>query len=255
MRRYLRFALLLAIANLLAQTLFVALFRHVDLRFPSVFELILIPALQAVVLVWLAPDQSPVSAYAVLREMAANRFLFPVAALDLALLAYSSVKHVEWLRAVHGFAAAALVVAVATQLRRIPKDFRWMLLFAAGIALFALSSVWNWIAFLPAVLGRGHTVLRWLAAYIPLYVAAILALLHTVRVLEQRSRTAALLLDSAVAAALVAAVIVAGNIYFRPYLIEPWRSIESALSWLVVTAIVLASVCALLCSGDADANP
>lgn len=245
MKRFLYFAVLLAIANAAAQVIVIGAFRHLDLRFSTFLEFLMIPLAQAAALVWLAPSNQRWTVAA--REFAANRLLLAAFVLDIALLVFVSRANLPIVWTAHGVFAAALVLLVAR--RAAPNDAAWLYAFAAGLALFALSYTTSWLSALPFVFGKRHTVVRWFVAYAPLYVIAIVVLLRIGSILDRASSAAGRLVDISIACSLGAAVIVVSNIFFHPFLVEPWRSIERPLAWLVMTTLILAATAVLTRAG------
>ena len=240
MRRLIAVALLLAVVQLVVGAgVSAGLFRKVDLRFNAFLALALIPAFQAGVLMWVTRDPAT-RMMAAAFDVFGNRIAVAIVLADLLILALTLMLAPQMFRIVSG--AHALVAAVA--LFFTAARMTWVALTATGLALYGVSGFWNWLALIPDLFGDSAKVLRWAAAYGPLFIVAIAVLLATARALEWRSRSAAGWLEIAVALLLIAAVVIASNVFLHPFLTQPWRIVEGALAWTSVTSMILAAVSA-----------
>lgn len=252
MRKLLALALLLGTIQLVAGSAFaIVVFRDVDLRFQNLLRLALIPLVQAFVLLWIARDPA-LRVLGSLPRTLRHWSTWAILATDAAVLAYALHAGVRPIV----FAAHALVAATATIVAIVRvRDRRIAVtlgIVAAGLLLYAATGVRDWLALLPELLGRPARVLRWIAVYVPLFVVTLLILLRAAFVVEQRSRPAAGWIELSVALLGTAAIIVGGNIFFRPFLVEPWATAQAVVAYSSVTALLAGSV--TLLRGEADAR-
>jgi hypothetical protein len=255
MRRLIAIALLLAVVQLVVGAAVGAgLFRKVDLRFNAFLALALIPAFQAGVFMWVTRDpaaRTMAAAFAVF----GNRLAVAIVLADLLILALTLILAPGMFRLVsgaHALAGAAALFFTAMRRGNQARNRTWVVLTATGLLLYGVSGFWNWLALLPDLFGDSAKVLRWAAAYGPLFIIALAVLLLTARALEPRSLPAAGWMEIAVALLLVGAIVIVSNIFLHPFLTRPWRIVESALAWASVTSMILAAVSASTArTGDA----
>jgi hypothetical protein len=244
MSRFLRLALLLSLVYALAgSAIAIGLFRDADLRYRSLAAIFLVPAFQSLILLWVRRDPAGQSMWAALRSLRvapmAAVFVFDFTLIGICLARAPRSSVVVVLFGVHAFAAAALMAWAS---RAVARRQQWMLLLLAlGLVLYGLSAFWDWLALLPALLGKSAKVLRWAAVYVPLFVAALCALLVAAKAIKRYHRASGWL-ELAAAALLVSASVIASNVFFRPYLIPPWTTIERICSYGTVTAMMLAAL-------------
>lgn len=268
MKRFLALALLLGAALLLATAAVAGLvFRHVDLRFSALLPLVLVPFLQAAVVLWVTGAWGVDRLAAAGLRLRRRPALLVLLALDAALLAagwlFFTRREIGLAAAVtlqprwaglKALAAALTLTWVAlraasTRLR----DRLWLLLIAGAVAALGVELFHPWLRTLPALVpGRVPTVIRWVAVYGGLFVAAMAALLHTGTVLARRSALAGFLVDWAAACATVVALVTVPCIYLRPFLVEPWLSVVRTGVSLALTGVLAAGLAALRPPSEAD---
>lgn len=249
MTRLLGYGLLLGVVQfLVGATISIFVFRDVDLRFHVFLQLLAIPLLQAAVVCIAAPD----SARLALREAGAallrNRLLTVVLAVDIVLLA--AVFAITGWPASASAAVRSLVAAIllATVALRRPLRLRDRVAIAlAAVMLLAVASAFafRWLPLLGAAIPHPSVLVRWVGAYVPLFCGAVIITMIATRSLENVSKLAARLLDAAGFLAISLAVVVLGNLFWRPFLVDPWRDIARALIHLIITAAILGGVAAL----------
>ena len=235
MKRFLGLALLLGLVQLVVGLAVNAgIYHQVDLRFQWLIALAIVPPFQTAILMWVRRDPAARNVLAAPRAFR-DRTVLIVADIDLAVLALVLVAFPQFARVAFGLHAIVAAVLVAWLLPR--RAATWLT--AAGLALYALTGFWDWLAVAPDLLGGSAKVLRWAAIYVPLFAIAIVVLLWLASTLSPR---AAGWIEIAIALLLLASVIVAANIYHRPFLVEPWKTLERVLAWCSVTSIVIAAV-------------
>ncbi|MFH1176741.1 MAG: hypothetical protein V1750_04985 [Acidobacteriota bacterium] len=213
-------------------------FHHADLRFSAFAGLLVIPACQAAVVLWVSRRwklSNLVEGMAeVLRHPLAATFL----AADLAFLAAGWLArshrligitgahslHPAWILAKVGVAAVLVAVAVGwrgpTVAERVSLAFFAILLVALGA-----SAATAWPTALVGLLPRKlPLIVRWLVVYGGVFLVAAVALLQAADAMRRRAGGAGFLLEGAAAASFAVALIAALSTFSRPYLVEPWAS-------------------------------
>jgi hypothetical protein len=246
MKAYLRLTLLLALVFLVVGNLVaIGVFRDVDARFRSLIAFALIPALQAAVVLWVRRDPASRAMIAAPRALR-DPLLLAVFLLDAGIVTVLLLRFRETLAVAFGIHAIVACVVVLMLLPGASRRDRWIVgLVAMALAAYGLSAFWNWLALLPFLFGRKAKILRWAAAYVPLFVLTILALLRFASAVASRSLRASGWVEWSIAMLLVSAVVVGSNVFFRPFLIEPWSTIEHVLAYGSVTALVIAALSTL----------
>ncbi len=243
MKKYLSLTLLLgAVHFVVGWAVALGVFRDVDLRFRPLLGFLLIPPFQAAILMWVRRDPAGrplLSAPGALRNRAAIALL----CIDLAILTLLLTRFPAAAPFVFGAHALIAAGALLLLLRSVEPRNRWVLvLTAAGLALYGISGFWDWLALLPGLLGRSSTILRWAAAYGSLFIVTILVLLRAASSLGQRSLAAAGWIEISIGLLLLAALVLTCSVFFRPYLIEPWKTLQRVLAYTSVTAILVSAL-------------
>lgn len=234
-------------------------FHHLDVRSAAFFQLLVIPAFQAAVLLWVA------------RRWELSRFLGAVRATwrhplvasfllaDLAFLAIGLVHRTDRLLGLAGEAslqpfwlalkaalAAALFAALASRRGLAAAERVCLFFFAALVAALGMAVVTPWPSALPGVLStRMPLVLRWLVAYGSMAVVTMAALLRAGEVLHRRRALAGGFLEGAALLAFLVMLVVALSTYSRPYLVQPWASVVPAGLSLVASLLLAGALLAL----------
>jgi len=252
-KRFLIFWLVLGIVQLLVGggiSLF--LFRFLDLGFEFFAQLFLVPAFQALLLCAALPDTPLVSRRTAWMAAWGEPWIavFLIVDMLVIVLAWGLRGH-PWflprsLAAIQAFAAGLLLVALARGRRFSSRERAWLLAAGVGVLAYSLDFIFGWIAAFPDVIlaGKGRLV-RWLCFYPALFSMAIFFLFKVEEIFRRRWPAPAQVLDAAPAFAVAGATIVVLNIYWRPYLVEPWASLARTGSFLTV-ACLFASLLLLL---------
>jgi hypothetical protein len=238
-------------------------FHHADLRFSAFAGLLLIPACQAAVVLWVSRRwrlSSFVEAMTeVLRHPVAATFLTA----DLAFLA------VGWLARGHrlfGIASAqslhpawilgkvclaALLVAMAVGWRGATVAERvWLAFFAVLLVALGASAATAWPATLVGLLPRKlPLIVSWLVVYGGVFLVATFALLQAAGAVGRRASAAGVLLEGAAAVAFAVALIAALSTFSRPYFVEPWASVMRAGASLSAGLVVVGMLVAWAAPG------
>lgn len=254
MKKFLALTLLLGLVQLIiSAAIMVGVFRQVDLRFNVLLRLMLLPPFQAAFLLWATRDPAAGAALSA-RHVFRHRLATVLCCADMAILALVLMRipgAVPVVFGAHALTAAALFLSAVKSVE--PGD-RWVILLTAtGLALFGLSGFWNWLALLPSLVGDSARVLRWAMIYGPLFGAAVAVLLRATSALRSKSVIAAGWIEISIALLLFAALIIVSNVFFHPYLAEPWKTLEHILAYSSITAMMLAVVALTSIGRDPDA--
>jgi len=251
MRRFLWIWLTLLGAFLAARTLLsAAAFQRVERGTGSIFQLVLVPASQAV-LVWWITRERQTTPRLVLRAV-----LTPWLAFFLAWDAV--VVEVDWLGgwnlaswndALQGVAAGAAVAWSAARGRWTRRERIWLWLFAVWLppagAGFLIPGLLSRLAELPARLVPGLPAEIGAAAVeATLFILSVGLVLRVQAVWRTRSAAAAWRLDVAIACGLAGAAIVVLNVVLDPALLDPWGPLPHACAAFATTCLLFGAYAA-----------
>lgn len=238
-------------------------FRHIDLTYDAFFQTLVVPTCQALLLTWATKQASAISLAEAAHDTAQHALVVPVLVMDAALLASGWLFRADHLWGIEGGASLHAVwigtkatvasgFLVARAVGRGPRrtaapgepwrgrERVWCFVFGAGLFALGANAFVPWLRELPGhVLPGQPTVIRWLVVYGVLFWTMIALTLNASAVVARRSRIAALYFEAAAAAAVGIGLIVALNVFLRPYLAPPWLGI-------VRTGISLAATCVLV---------
>lgn len=256
MKRFLGYAAVLGLVQfVVASAVAIVLFRDVDLRFHVLLQFLLIPFVQSAVLCAARPDPTRAGIVEMLVAVARDRLLGAILMIDVALFATLTLGGLfdrlgGFLNALRlALAAAALIYATAhgpwTR-----NDRARVVALAAGLALTASAFVTGWLAALPERLPLSSKIVAWMAAYVPLFTLLVIVALLAIPAIERYWRVAGRLIDTSVLLAVVAAIVVVCNIFWRPFLVAPWDRVVDVLLYFSITASLLAAV-GVVRSGEA----
>jgi hypothetical protein len=238
MRRFLFLWLLLGLLGLIVSTpLQFALVRNVDLRFEPFLTTLLGPALSAILLLRFVPelrDPRRGSLQSALREPhVANT----VSILLLGTIATAAITMVgitpRWtFDLTRGLLAVGAAVLFA-RARQVP--------IAALLAILGVTS--GQVAELARRTFLTQPVLfRWMVCFGVLTVLVLTIVLRTVTKLRESSPNASTFLEWSLAPASAAAVIVIGNLFWRPHLTPAWWLLANILGCLAMGVALLAAL-------------
>lgn len=230
-------------------------FRHLDLRYVTFVQLLVIPVFQAAVVTWVRGQWDLSRSVSAAREAMSHRLIALFVVLDVAVLslgiavrgypivgiAGESSLHLKW-AAVKALIAGAVLLGSAFRAEDSNKSRPWV----AGLAVLVLAvssaGFSPWLNHLPNLIpGRGHMVIRWLIVYGGLSTLGLFALCQVSAKARTHSPLAAFFLDLAGACLFAVALVCVLNIFIRPFLVEPWLSIARGLVSIGATALLVGS--------------
>jgi hypothetical protein len=238
-----------------------AIFGNADRGYESVFLLVTVPALQALLVAWATRRPGPFAHALPVRTALREPDLRAILVLDAAVLILGwflgTLGEVGWFSLTHGrnlpstwialkAGAAAVVLFLSTRgasPERGPER-RWLLGLAGALLALALMVLFDVLRPLPALLLPNRSrPLSWLLVHGILFAAGTGLVLRVQR-LFRKGRAAALALDWALGLGLLAALVAALHLFQRPFLTEPWGSFAATCNSLAVTALLAAALLA-----------
>ncbi|MFL6289368.1 MAG: hypothetical protein ACJ759_00540 [Thermoanaerobaculia bacterium] len=224
----------------------------------GVFQLVAVPALQALLVAWATRRPGPFAHAAPLRAALRQPDLRAILVLDAAVIALGwllgTLQGIGWFSLTQGRnlpsawiaikAGAAAVVLLPGTRELDPErgqERRWLLGFAAALLALALAVFFDVLRPLPELLLPAQPrLLRWIAVHGLLLAAGTGLALRVQRFYRRGHAAAALALDWALGLALLAGLIAAPHLLERPFLPEPWGSLATTCNSLAVTALLAA---------------
>lgn len=237
-------------------------FGNADRSYEGLFQLVTVPALQALLVAWATRRPGPFAHALPVRAALRQPDLRFILLLDAAVLALGwllgTLAEVGWFSLTQGrnlpsawiaLKAGAAAVVLFQDSRRTSPERRWLLGFAAGLLALALMILFDVLRPLPALLLPGRPrLLSWLVIHGLLFAAAAGLVLRVQRLFRRSTRrisaAAALALDWALGLGLLAALVAALHLFRRPFLTEPWGSFAATCNSLAVTALLAAALLA-----------
>jgi hypothetical protein len=245
MARFLILWVVLGVAQLATRVGVSRFYFHVlDLRFEVFFDLVVVPAFQALLVCAALPLRRPVTRWAAWIVAAREPLvaLFLVADILVLVFAWALAGH-PWflpasLAAAQALAAGVLLIVLALGRRFSGGERAWLLLAGIAALAYAMDFGVGWIAALPGyVFARKSRFLRSLLVYPPLFLLAIVFLLKVEAIFRSRWPAPAQVLDSAPAFAVATGTVAVLNFYWRPFLVEPWTSVARTGAFLAVASL------------------
>lgn len=247
MKRFLGYAAVLGLVQfVVGSAIAIVLFRDVDLRFHAFLQFLLIPFAQSAVLCAARPDPTRAGIVAMSAAVARDRLLGAILLIDVALFATLTLggsfdRLSGFLNALRLVLAAAALVFATAHGSWTRNDRTRVVALAAGLALTAPAFVTGWLVALPERLRLASKIVAWMAAYLPPFALLVVVALLAIPAIERHRRIAGRLIDTSVLLAVVAAIIVVCNIFWRPFLVAPWDRVVNVLLYFSITASLLAA--------------
>jgi hypothetical protein len=243
-----------------------AIFGNADRSYEGFFQLVTVPALQALLVAWATRRPGPLAHALPVRTALRQPDLRAILALDAATLVLGwllgAVQGIAWFSLTHGrnlpstwivlkAGAAAVVLFLITRGSGAERgeERRWLLGLATGLLALAVMVLFDVLRPLPALLLPDRPrPLSWLLVH-GFLLAAGTGLVLRVQRLFRRSggrirAAAALALDWALGLVLLSALVAALHLFQRPFLTEPWGSFAATCNSLAVTALLGAALLA-----------
>ncbi len=259
MKRIIALWFIFFVTNLLARpAINYFVFNHVDVRYESYVQLVVVPLAEALVLaaaLGLITRRSVlIPLKAIGKPTSAGLFLL-VDGLVLLLTLMPGLP--EWIGLdqptgfanyyIGGKAVAGGILVVWGSFHRGWTDWdrRWLMLIGVVLCAHGIDYFMPWLAALSRPFVANWALLvGWLLFYGPLFGVVILLLTRLETIWNRHSAEAGFMVRYAALFAVVGATIVALNVFNRPYLQEPWASVAKACAYLAVTAVVAGSLTA-----------
>lgn len=238
------------------------IFGNADRGYEGIFQLVTVPALQALLVAWATRRPGPFAHAVPVRAALRQPDLRVILLLDAAVLALGwllgTLAGVGWFSLSQGRnlpsawialkAGAAGVVLFLDTRGSGPErgeERRWLLGLASGLLALALMVLFDVLRPLPALLLPGRPrMLSWLLVHGLLLAAGTGLVLRVQRLFRRERVAAALALDWAIGLVLLAALVAALHLFQRPFLTEPWASFAASCNSLAVTAMLAAALLA-----------
>lgn len=231
------------------------LFGTADRSYEGMVQLVIVPAFQTLLVVWLTRRPGPFGPAVPVRAALHQSDLRAILLLDFLVLALGwllgSLAGLDWFSLSGGrnlpstwlaMKAGAAGLVLAIDLRTATDDERerrWLFAFAAALLALGLSVLLDVLRPLPELLLPSQPrLLRWLVVHGGLYAAGAALVLEAQRLL--RHRPAALALDWALGLSLLGGLITVLHVVQRPFLTEPWSSLAGTCNSLAVTGLLAA---------------
>jgi hypothetical protein len=234
------------------------LFGSVDRGYGEAFQLVTVPALQALLVAWATRRPGPFLHAVPLRSALGQSDLRGILILDAAVLLAGWIfagdpRLGPWLGLAQGrnlpnawialkaVTAGAVLLARNRSARSGNRERPWLLGLAAGLLGLAVLVLFDLLGPLPELLLPSQPrIVGWLAVHGLLLTAGTALVLEVQRRLRRSRPAAALALDWSLGLALLAALIVALQLVRHPAL--PWAAVAATLSSLSVTALLAAAL-------------
>ena len=232
------------------------IFGNADRGYEGIFQLVTVPALQALLVAWATRRPGPFAPAVPVRAALRQPDLRIILLLDAAVLLLGwllgTLAGFGWFSLSQGrnlpsiwtalkAGAAGVVLFSQTRSSARAEEARWLLGFAFGLFALALAVLFDLLRPLPELLLPGQPrVLRWILIDGLLLAAGVGLVLRVQRFYRQGRGAAALALDWAIGLGLLAGLIAALHLVRRPFLTEPWGSLAATLNSLVATSLLVA---------------
>jgi len=259
MNRILRIWVLLFIANLAARPAISYLgFYHVDVRYEAFVQLVVLPIVQTLVLAAFVGAITWRSLFSPLARLRQDPVLSLFVIVDGILLLISLMPGLpDWMRltapqglggfygALKAIAAGALAVAACFRIEKASQR-RWLMVFGVSLCAYGLDYFIGWLSPLSALFFPGWPVLfQWMFFYGPIFAIAMVLAGQVESIWAARCPDAGFILRYAAALASLATVVVALAYFNRSFIPYPWDTVVKILSFLSLTALVLAPLLAV----------
>jgi len=230
-------------------------FRHLDVRYVTFVQLLVIPVFQAVVVTWVSGQWGLSRWVSAAREAMSHRWIALFVVLDVAFLSLGVAAHgypivgiagegglhPKW-AAVKALIAGAVLLGSAFRAEDSHKSRPWVVGLAGMVLAVSSAGFFPWLTHLPNLIpGRGHMIIKWLIVYGGLSTLGLFALCRVSAKACTHSPLAAFFFDLAGACLFAVALVCALNIFLRPFLVEPWLSIAWGFVSIGTTALLVGS--------------
>jgi hypothetical protein len=224
----------------------VAVFRHFDLRYVTLVQLLIIPTVQALVVGWVrcqwSLSQLARAAGAALRQRSLTALLI----LDLGVLCIDSlggwftgdiaedrVRLVATWSALKAAGAGALLLAALLRAHGGWRQRPWLVALAVWALAVAAEPMFHWLGATPDLLnGLVPKAVRWLVTYGGMAAIGLIVLVRSASTVRDTDPVAAFLLDLTATLLFAMMLVVVLNVSLHPFLTEPWATMVAVMALL-----------------------
>lgn len=229
-------------------------YNHLDLTFAAYAQAVAVPLLEAIALAAVAVKSWRSWPRAMMAVVSRQPFLIAVTAADIGVLwlalgrrdpdgpaAVPADSLPVYYLGIKGLSAGLLTLLRASRDRGRPAERMWTALLGIGLAGYGWDQVFGWMARWPGALFPDHPLLfQWIVFYGPLFLLVVLVLEQASRVWMKSQVGAAIWLRASLALLLLGALIVAIDVYNRPFLPLFWARLAWTSGFLSISALWIA---------------
>ena len=238
----------------------IAVFRHLDLRYVTLVQLLIIPTVQTLVVGWVRRQWSLSQLARAARAALRQRLFKALLILDLGVLCIDSLggwftgdiaedrcRLIAAWSALKAAGAGALLLAALLRTGRSWRTRPWLLALAVCALAVAAEPMFHWLGAAPDLLhGLVPKALRWLIIYGSLAVLGLIVLVRSASTVRDADPVAAFLFDLAAALLFALLLVVALSLALHPFLSDPWATFAAVLALLCGSSACAGSL--LVCS-------
>lgn len=257
------FALWACLTAALAATtaaLSIVVFRHLDLRYVTLVQLLIIPTVQALVVGWVRRQWSLSQLARAARAALGHRLFTALLILDLGVLCIDSLGGwfasgnagtrpglVATWSALKAAGAGAPLLATLLRAHGGWRQRPWLVALAVSALAIAAGLCLHWLGAAPDPLhGLLPKALRWLIIYGSLAALGLIVLVRSASTVRDADPVAAFLLDLAAALLFALTLVVVLSLALHPFLNDPWATFVAILALLCGSSACAGSL--LVCS-------
>jgi len=239
----------------------IAVFRHLDLRYVTLVQLLIIPTVQTLVVGWVRRQWSLSQLAQAARAALRHRLFTVLLILDVGIFCIASLggwfagdiaedrgRFIAVWSALKAAGAGALLLAALLRTGRGWRKRPWLLALAVCALAVAAEPCFHWLGAAPDLLhALVPKAVRWLFTYGSLAVIGLVVLVRSAATVRDADQVAAFLLDLAAALLFALMLVVVLNVSLHPFLTEPWATFVAVLTLLCGSSACAGSL--LACSG------
>ncbi len=235
----------------------IAVFRHLDLRYVTLVQLLIIPTVQTLVVGWVTRQWSASRLMWAARETLHHRLVTALILVNAAVLALGQLLvelpggdpgdrgRVIALWSGLQTACAAVVLLRAIARGTIRQRRRWLLALAVCALAVTAGIAIHWLGAPDPFRGLMPRAARWLAGIGGSAAIALLVLVRAAAAVRGDSPLAGLYFELAAASLFAMALVGVLNVFLHPFLSEPWSTLAAALALCSATSVLAGSLLAL----------
>ncbi len=234
----------------------IAVFRHLDLRYLTLVQLLIIPTVQTLAVGWVRHQWSLSQLARAARAALRHRLFTVLLILDLGVLCIDSlggwfaggiagtrVGLVASWSAVKAAGAGALLLAALLRAHGGWRQRPWLAALAVCALAVAAELCLHWLgAATDPLHGLVPKALRWLIIYGSLAALGLIVLVRSAATVRDADPVAAFLLDLAAALLFALMVVLVLSLALHPFLSDPWATIAAILALGCSTCVLAGSL-------------